>query len=67
MRLGHERRAALVAAGHETDPVAVLMEAVEGRQEALAGHAEDRVDALGDECLHQGVAGEACGNRGRGE
>ena len=45
----------------------MLVEAVEGRQKALAGHAEDRIDALGDQRLHQGVAGEACGNRGRGK
>ncbi len=66
VRLGHERRPALVAAGHEADALAVLVEAVERRQEALARHAEHRVDALGDQRLHQGVAGEACGNRGRG-
>ena len=65
VRLGHEGGAALVAAGHEADAVAVLVEAVQRRQEALARHAEHRVDALRHQRLHEGVAGES--GRGRGD
>ena len=61
LRLGHVARAALVAAGDEADPVAVLVEAVEHGEEAFAGNAEDGVDALGDQRFDEGVAGGACG------
>ena len=64
--LGHEGGAAFVATGDEADAVAMLVEAVQRRQEALAGHPEHRVDALGDQGLHEGVAGETGGERGRG-
>src|SRR5207253_8004950 len=57
LRLGHVARAALVAAGDEADPLAMLVEAVERGEEALAGNTECRVDALRDERLDQDVAG----------
>ena len=57
LRLGHEGRAAFLAAGDEADPVAVLVEAVEHRQKALARHAERGVDALLDQRLDQAVPG----------
>ena len=60
LRLGHEGRAAFLAAADEADAVAVLVEAVEHGQEAFAGHAEGGVHALGDQGLDQGVAGGAC-------
>ena len=40
LRLGHEGCAALLAAADEADALAVLVEAVEHGQEALAGNAE---------------------------
>ena len=46
--------AAFLPAGDEADPVAVLVEAVEHRQVAFAGHAERGVDALRDQRLDQG-------------
>ena len=49
LRLGHVARAALVTAGDEADPVAMLVEAVEHGQEALARHAERRCRALLDQ------------------
>ena len=49
LRLGHEGRA-LLAAGDEADALTVLVEAVEHGEVALAGNAEDGVDALGDQC-----------------
>ena len=66
LRLGHEGRAALLPAGDEADALAVLVEAVEHGEEALAGHAEDGVDALRDQRFDEGVAGEACGVMGHG-
>ena len=42
----------------------MLVEAVERGEKALAGHAEDGVDALGDQRLDEGVPG---GAGGRGE
>ena len=57
LRLGHVARTAFVAAGDEADLLAVLVEAVEGSEEALAGNAEGGVDALGDQRLDQGMAG----------
>ena len=57
LRLGHVARAALLPAGDEADPLAVLVEAVERGEEALAGNAEGGVDALGDQRLDEGVAG----------
>ena len=53
-----------MAAGDEADRVAVLVEAVERGQEALARHAEDGVDALRDQRLDEGVAGGAGGGGG---
>ena len=44
----------------------MLVETVERRQEALAGHAEHGIDALRQQRLDQGVAGESDGSR-RGE
>ena len=57
--LGHERRPALLAAGEEADAVGVLVEPVEHGQEALAGHTEHGIDALGDQRLDQDVAGHS--------
>ena len=48
-----------MAAGDEADPLAVLVEAVERGEKALAGNAEHGVDALGDQRLDQGMAGGA--------
>ena len=59
LRIGHERRAALLPAGDEADAIGVLVKAIEHGQEALAGHAEHGVDALGHQGLHQGVAGDS--------
>ena len=59
LRLGHERRAAFLAAGDEADALAVLVKAVEHRQVALARHAEDGVDALLDQRFDQRVAGKS--------
>ena len=59
LRLGHVARAALVAAGDEADAVAVLVEAVERGEEALAGDAEDGGRALRDQRLDEGVPGGA--------
>ncbi len=57
LRLGHVARAALVPAADEADPVAVLVEAVEGGEEALAGDAEHRGRALREQRFHERVAG----------
>ena len=59
LRLGHEGRAALLPAGDEADLAAMLVEAVEHREIALAGHAEDGIDTLRDQRLDQGMAGQA--------
>jgi hypothetical protein len=61
LRLGHEGRATLVAAGDEADVLAVLVEAIEHAQVAFARHPEGSVHPLGDQCLHQGMAGESRG------
>ena len=59
LRLGHEGGAALLAAGDEADAVAVLVEAVQHGEKALARHAERGVDALRDEGLDERMAREA--------
>jgi len=61
LRLGHEGRAAFLAAGDEADLLTVLMEAVQRGQVTLPGHAEAGVDALGDQRLHEGMAGQSRG------
>ena len=57
LRLGHESGAALLSAGDEADLLAVLVEAIQHRQIAFAGHAEGGVHALGDQGFDQCVAG----------
>jgi hypothetical protein len=57
LRLGHERRATLVAAGDETDALALRVEAVEHGEETFAGDAEGVGHALRDQRLDQRVAG----------
>ena len=64
LRLGHVARPALVAAGDEADARAVLVEAVERGEEALARDAEDGARALRDQGLDEGVPGGAV-RRGR--
>ena len=59
LRLGHVARPALVAAGDEADAVAVLVEAVERGEEALAGDAEHGVRTLREQRLDECVAGGA--------
>ena len=59
LRLGHERRAALLAAGDEADALAVLVKAVEHGEVAFARHAEGAIDALRDQGFDEGVAGKA--------
>ena len=65
LRVSHERRAALVAAADEADAVAVLVQAVQHREVAFAGHAEHGVDALGDQGFDQGMAGRSRHHGGR--
>jgi hypothetical protein len=54
---GHEGRPTLLPAGDEADAFAVLVEAVQYGEVALARHTEHGVDALGDQCFDQQVAG----------
>ena len=59
LRLGHEGGTALLPAGDEADALAMLVEAVERGEKALARHAERGVDALREQRLDERVAGEA--------
>ena len=53
--LGHKRRAALLAAGHEADFRRVV-ERVEDFEIAFAGDAEGHVDAMGAQCRDDELA-----------
>jgi len=65
LRLGHVARAALLPTGDEADAIAMLVEAIERGEEALAGNAEDGVRALREQRFDEGVTGGAR-RRGRG-
>ncbi len=54
--LGHHRRGALLACRHEPDRVPCVVQGVEHGQVALAGHAEDELDALRAQAVDQHVA-----------
>ena len=54
--LGHHRRGALLACRHEPDRVPRVVQGVEHGQVALAGHAEDELDALRAQAVDQHVA-----------
>jgi len=58
--VGHVDRAGLEPAGDELDFALVVVEAVEGVEEAFAGNLEDVVDALGDEGVGKDAAAVAC-------
>ena len=60
----HVRRAAFVAAHDEREPVPYIVERVQNRQKALAGHAERVGCALGDEVGDENLAAGA--GRGHG-
>jgi DNA-binding transcriptional regulator YbjK len=68
VRFGHERRATLLAAGDEADPVTVGVEPVQHRQVALPGDAERDLDALREQAFddertsRRGHASSAIGN-----
>ena len=59
LRIGHEACAALLPAGDEADAVAVLVQAVEHSEITLSRDTETSIDALGDQRLHQRMAGQA--------
>ena len=59
LRLGHERRAAFLAAADEADVLAVLVKAVEHREDSFRRARRSGVDALRDQGLDQGVAGKS--------
>jgi hypothetical protein len=59
LRVGHERGAAFLPAGDEADAIAMLVQAVQHGQVALAGHTVDGVHALGDQRFDQGMAGKS--------
>ena len=54
--LGHHRRRALLACRDEADRAPRVVQGVEHREVALAGHAEDEVDALRAQAVDQHVA-----------
>ena len=53
--------AALLAAGDESDALAVFVKAVEHREVALAGDAEAGLDALRDQGFDEGMTGRPGG------
>jgi hypothetical protein len=60
VRFGHEGRAAFLPVAHETDPLAVFVEAVEHREVAFARDPEGVRDALLDQAFDDQMA---CGLR----
>jgi hypothetical protein len=56
IRQRHETGAALVAGGDQVD-VRRVVQRVQERQVALAGHAEDAVDAVGAQAFHHDIGG----------
>ena len=59
VRLGHVGGARLVAAHDELHLVAHVVEAVQHREEALAGNAEREVGAVDHELVHEELAAVA--------
>ena len=54
--LGHEGRPTLLAAGHESELIAVQVKAVQHRQITFSGHPESMGNALGQEAFNKQVA-----------
>jgi hypothetical protein len=59
LRFGHKRRTAFLPAGDEADVFAVFMKTIQHCKIAFTRHTKASVYALGDQRLHQRVAGHA--------
>jgi len=62
VRLGHVRRATLVAGVHEPEPVSRVVERVEQREVALPGDAERHLRAVEEELIDQDLAAGTLGH-----